>query len=131
MIAVLSPKAQQLLDSTNPAALTTLNADGSPHTTPVWVMRDGTEILISTLASRQKTLNVNRDPRVSVVVHDVDNRMSYVTMTGSVVSVTLDENRELLNRLAHKYLGTRYPVEEGPERVRVVVRVRPDHVTGQ
>src|SRR5579859_4466940 len=54
----------------NYAVLATVNPDGSPHTSVMWVGRDGDDLLFSTLEGRVKHRNMLRDPRVSVTVID-------------------------------------------------------------
>ncbi|MFJ5730870.1 pyridoxamine 5'-phosphate oxidase family protein [Streptomyces paradoxus] len=47
----------------NPAVLATVNPDGSPQTSVVWVARDGDDLLLSSAAGRRKVTNVERDAR--------------------------------------------------------------------
>jgi PPOX class probable F420-dependent enzyme len=60
----LTEPVRQALTARNLAHLVTLNADGSPQVTIVWVGLDGEEIVCAHLGSRQKLTNVRRDPRV-------------------------------------------------------------------
>jgi PPOX class probable F420-dependent enzyme len=69
MAVTLSGAALEILDRPNPAVLGTINSDGSPQTSVVWVGRDGTDLLISTADGRRKVRNVARDPRVSLCVY--------------------------------------------------------------
>src|SRR5579862_4888644 len=62
----LSDAAQALLAGKNYAVLATVNPDGSPHTSVMWVGRDGDDLLFSTVEGRVKHRNMLRDPRVSV-----------------------------------------------------------------
>lgn len=130
MSAELPPRAVELLDSDNLVVLTTLNADGSPHSTPVWALREGNDIVVSTLRERKKARNLDQDARVAVVVLDPDNPASYFSMSGAV-TVTVDEEKKLLDRLSVKYLGEPYPVNEDPHRTRLVVRLTPQKVIAQ
>ena len=63
-----------LLDSPNMAVLATLNPDGGPQSSVVWVSRDGGDLLISTTRGRRKALNMLRDPRVGLTVFDPADR---------------------------------------------------------
>ena len=66
----LSDATVRLLDGRNYAVLATVNADGSPQTSAMWVGRDGDDLLFSTVQGRLKYRNMLRDPRVSVTVHE-------------------------------------------------------------
>ena len=61
-------RRSRLVDGKNYAVLATVNADGSPQTSVMWVGRDGGDLLFSTVQGRVKHRNMVRDPRVSVTV---------------------------------------------------------------
>jgi PPOX class probable F420-dependent enzyme len=129
---MLNDAVRKLLDDPNPAVLATINADGSPQTSVIWVGRDGDDVLISSAAGRRKERNVQRDPRVSLSVYDQADPDQYAEIRGRA-SVTEDVGRALAVQLAEKYEGPgageeflRLP----PEVVRVVVRIVPGHVAG-
>ena len=65
-MAVLPESARELLESNALAHMVTLNRDGSPQVTIVWVGLDGDEIVSAHLNRHQKVKNVERDPRVSI-----------------------------------------------------------------
>jgi PPOX class probable F420-dependent enzyme len=124
----LSDATVALLDGKNYAVLATINPDGSPQTSVLWVGRDGNDLLFSTVAGRVKHRNMERDPRVSVTVLDSADPENYVELRGRV-SMTPDVGRALDTRLAWKYDG-RDPGEDRPGAVRVVVRMVVEKVTG-
>ena len=64
----LSAAARRRMDQADVAWLTTLRPDGSPHTTPVWFVFDGSVISVATAARNAKVRNLRRDPRVSLAV---------------------------------------------------------------
>jgi len=84
----------RLLDGKNYAVLATVNADGSPQTSVVWVGRDGSNLLFSTIEGRVKHRNMVRDPRVSVTVIDSADPENYVELRGTV-SMTPDVGRRI------------------------------------
>jgi PPOX class probable F420-dependent enzyme len=132
MAAVLNEQVRQLLDDPNPAVLATVNADGSPQTSVVWVARDGNDLLISTAAGRRKDRNLRRDPRASLTVYDQADPQQYAEIRGRA-SVTEDVGRALAVRLAEDYEGPGAGEEYlllPPKVVRVVVRIVPEHVAG-
>jgi PPOX class probable F420-dependent enzyme len=128
----LNDAVRKLLDDPNPAVLATVNSDGSPQTSVVWVGRDGDELVISSQAGRRKERNIRRDPRVSISVLDRDNPLEYVEVRG-VATVTEDVGRELAVRLEEDYggpgAGEEY-LQLPPEVVRVVIRITPLRVVG-
>jgi PPOX class probable F420-dependent enzyme len=128
MSILLSDATVALLDGKNYAILATINPDGSPQTSVLWVGRDGNDLLFSTVAGRVKHRNMERDPRVSVSVLDSADPENYVELRGRV-SMTPDVGRALDTRLSWKYDG-RDPGEDRPGAVRVVVRMVVEKVTG-
>ena len=124
----LSDATVALLDGKNYAVLATINPDGSPQTSVLWVGRDGNDLLFSTVAGRVKHRNMERDPRISVTVLDSEDPENYVELRGRV-SMTPDAGRALDTRLSWKYDG-RDPGEDRPGAVRVVVRMVVEKVTG-
>ncbi|WP_026414269.1 PPOX class F420-dependent oxidoreductase [Actinomadura oligospora] len=132
MANVLNDAVRRLVDEDNPAVLATVNPDGSPQTSVVWVGRDGDDLLISSQEGRRKVLNVLRDPRVSLSVYDRNDPLWYLEVRGECV-VAEDEGRALAVALAEKYEGTgagEEYLELPPEMVRVVMRISPRKVVG-
>lgn len=129
----LNDKLKQLLDSPVFVNVATIQPDGSPQVSPVWVKRDGDDVLISTVLGRRKTRNLERDPRVTVLVQPADEPYSYAEIRGSV-TMTTEGGQELIDELAHKYVGKGYG-EFNPgaadEPDRVVVRLTPRKIVGQ
>ena len=126
----LSPAAAALLDGRNYAVLATLNPDGSPQTSVMWVGRDGSDVLFSTVEGRRKhRSNMVRDPRVSVSVIDSADPENYVELRGRV-GRTPDVGRRFDTQLSQKYDG-RDPDPDRPGAVRVVVRLVVDKATGR
>jgi PPOX class probable F420-dependent enzyme len=117
-----------LLDGKNYAVLATINPDGSPHTSVMWVGRDGSDLLFSTVEGRVKHRNMRSDPRVSVTVIDSADPENYVELRGRV-SMTPDVGRQLDTRLSWKYDG-KDPGEDRPGAIRVVVRMVVEKVAG-
>ncbi|MBF6125328.1 PPOX class F420-dependent oxidoreductase [Nocardia brasiliensis] len=124
----LSPATIALLDGKNYAVLATLNADGSPQTSTMWVLRDGNDLLFSTLAGRLKHRNMLRDPRVSVTVIDSADGESYVELRGRA-TITHDDDLRVGHELSWKYDGRDHALP-APGEVRVAVRVEVEKATG-
>jgi len=124
----LSDAALALLDGKNYAVLATVNPDGSPQTSVMWVGRDGNDVLFSPVEGRMKHRNMRRDPRVSVTVIDSANPENYVELRGRV-SMTPDVGRRFDTQLSWKYDG-KDPGEDRPGAVRVVVRMVVEKAAG-
>jgi PPOX class probable F420-dependent enzyme len=128
MSMTLNEATRRILDGKNFATLATLNGDGGPQTSPIWVSRDGDTVLFSTTLARQKGRNLARDPRVSLSISDAKDPYSYVEIRGAV-ELTPDPGNTLGNELSHQYRNEDAPDE--PESVgRMIVRVTPEKVTG-
>lgn len=128
MAVTLSAATRALVDERNYCVLATINPDGSPQTSVVWVTRDGDDLLFSTLRDRAKERNLRRDPRASVSVWSDADPEVYAEVRGTVTIVE-DTGRALANLLSHKYTGEDFP-GDAPGKVRVVLRLTPAKVTG-
>jgi PPOX class probable F420-dependent enzyme len=124
----LDDMTRQLVDGRNFATIATLNPDGSPQTSVIWVGLDGDAVVFSTTTSRLKTRNIRRDPRVSLTIHDATNPYRTVEIRGKA-EVIDDPKRELGRRLSHKYVGEDPPPEPASVQ-RVIIRVTADKVIG-
>ena len=117
-----------IFDSPEFATLATLQPDGQPHLSVVWVARDGHVLLMSTVRGRQKHRNLERDPRATVLVYPKANPYSYVEVRGTV-TMTEQGGCELIDRLNLEYTGgDRYTMDDGTENIRVVIRLIPSKV---
>ncbi|GAA4639599.1 PPOX class F420-dependent oxidoreductase [Actinoallomurus vinaceus] len=131
-MTMLNETVRKLIDDPNPAILGTINPDGGPQTSVVWVGRDGDDLLISTAAGRRKETNLRRDPRASLTVIDRNDPLLYVEARGTA-TITEDVGRRLAVELAERYegpgAGEEY-LELPPEVIRVVIRITPHRVVG-
>lgn len=121
-------ETRRLLDGRNVATVATLNSDGGPQTSVVWILRDADAVLFSTTTERMKARNLARDPRVSLTVFNADNPYHSVDIRGTVELIE-DREKSLPRRLSRKYLGEDPPAE--PDEVhRLIIRVTPHRITG-
>ncbi|MFI9557878.1 PPOX class F420-dependent oxidoreductase [Nonomuraea endophytica] len=128
----LTDTARKILDAPNIGVLATLNPDGSPQTSVVWVGTDGDDVVISSESGRRKVRNLERDPRASLSVFDLADPDLYVEVRG-LTTVSEDEGRRLAVELAEKYEGEgagQAYLELPEETVRVVIRLTPQRVIG-
>jgi len=104
----LPDSARELIASGALAHLVTLNKDGSPQVSCVWMGIEDDELVSGHLPEHQKVRNVRRDPRVVVTFEGTRVRppglKEYLVVHGRA-RVTEGGAPELLQRLAHVYLG--------------------------
>lgn len=94
------------------AKLTTLMKDGSPHTTPIWYMYDGGQLIVNTTRERQKFKNIQRDDRVALLI---DDGYSYVLFRGRARVADERDAKKDIESLAVRYQGE----EKGRKAARV------------
>jgi PPOX class probable F420-dependent enzyme len=126
-MAQLTGKVRTLFDGKNFAVLSTLEPDGTPHSTVVWVKRDGDDLVFALPRSRRKTANLSRDPRAAVVIFDAANPYDSVQVQGTA-SIEDDPDGTLVEELSRKYLDGPYPGFAGPNPQWVTARITPDKV---
>ena len=83
------------------AVVTTMREDGSPHSTVVWATEEDGKVLFNTTTRRAKGRQLERDPRVSVVVLAPDG-YHWIAVSGTV-ELTTDGANEDIDRLSWKY----------------------------
>jgi PPOX class probable F420-dependent enzyme len=129
----LSDDVRHVIESGRLAHLVTVNADGSPHVTIVWVGLDGDDLVIGKLAADQKVANIRRDPRVSLSIeaeggnHGMQNHL----VVEGTAAITEGGAPELLHELAQRYVGrgTDFPPMPDPP-PGFVIRITPVKVRG-
>lgn len=133
MSITLSDDLKKYLDdNTVFATVATIQPDGSPQLSVVWITRDGDDLLISTTVGRRKERNLRRDPRTTVMINPQNKPYTYAEIRGTA-TVTAEGGQELINELSRKYTGKDYadfnPASKD-DAERVVVRVSPRKVVG-
>ena len=120
----LHPMVLELARGQNFAAITTLLPSGHPQTQVMWVDADGDRLLVNTEVHRQKFRNVERDPRVTLMIWDKEDPYRFVEVRGEVVEkVRGPEARKHIDELSQKYRGRPYQTPIRSERV--VLRIAP------
>ena len=130
MATELSEKIRKALQQPTFWSLATVNPDGSPQASTVWVdLRDG-KILVNTALGRKKPRNLDHEPRVALSWHSSEGGGYHsAAIQGRVVdSYTGDPAEADIDSLAKKYLGEdRYPWR-GPDEKRITYLIEPTHV---
>ena len=125
--ATLSDDQHAFLQQPFVGEVTTLRADGSPHSTVVWVDVDGDEVVFNTAIGRAKERHLRRDPRVSLIVVDPEDAYRWLSVTGRA-ELTTEGADEHIDKLAKKYLDEdRYPWHN-PDQQRIIVRIHPEQI---
>jgi PPOX class probable F420-dependent enzyme len=120
----LHPTVLELAQEPNFAAVTTLLPSGHLQTQPMWVDADDEHLLVNTEVHRQKFRNVQRDPRVTVMIMDKNNPYRYAEVRGEVVEkVKGPEARAHIDELSQKYTGG--PYQNPIQSERVILRIAP------
>jgi PPOX class probable F420-dependent enzyme len=121
MANIDDPAVRHLLER-NHAVVSTLNEDGSVHSTVVWVNVEDGKVAFNSALGRRWPTNLERDPRITVLVYDESNPFEYVEMRGTVTANTEVADGHI-DRLAKKYIGAdTYPFRQpGEQRVTFIV----------
>ena len=120
----IKKEAIKILEGKNFASLATINSDGSPQVSVVWIDYKDKHILINTAKNRIKTNNMKRDPRVSISVTDAKNPYYQITFKGIVKNISEPNADDHIHSLAKKYLNQdKYPISD--KEIRVIVSIEP------
>lgn len=134
-MAPVPDRLRALIESGPLAHLVTLNRDGSPQVTVVWIGVEGDELVSGHLFEHRKVRNIRRDPTVAVSLEAAGTNdigmQNYAVVYGRAC-VTEGGAPELLQRLAEVYVGpgTRFPPMPDPP-PGFVTRITVDRVAGQ
>jgi PPOX class probable F420-dependent enzyme len=112
----LDDDTNRLAKGPNLATVVTLMPDGRPQALPTWIDTDGECLLVNTEPQRQRSRNVARDPRITVLIQSADDAWDWS-----------EEARAHIDELSNRYVGTDYSRPVGPEG-RIILRIAPDRV---
>jgi PPOX class probable F420-dependent enzyme len=104
----LSPTVRAAVTAGHLAHLVTIEPEGTPHVTIVWVGLDGDEIVCGHLGKMRKVSNIKRNPSVALSMETggpaIGGQAEYLIVYGKA-RVTEGGAPELLDKLAKVYLG--------------------------
>ena len=124
----LDEDVTRLAKGKNLATVVTLMPSGQPQAQLTWVDADDEHVLVNTEPQRQRSRNLRRDPRITVLLHSSENGFDWAEVRGHVVeTVAGDEARKHIDELARKYTGEDYAAPVGPQG-RIILKVAPDKV---
>jgi PPOX class probable F420-dependent enzyme len=116
----LPSELRDLVESGPLAHLSTINADGSPQVSVIWVGLDGDDLVSGHMSRYAKLRNIERDPRV-VLSFDAPRAPGvfmnpYAVLRAHATVEHRDDTWDLLNRLTKVYVtpDTEFPAPRGP-----------------
>ena len=124
---------EYLLLNPNFAHLATINPDGSPQVTPIWIDydKDRNEVIVNTALGRKKSRNMRIGSCVALSIQDQGKPYRYLGIQGEVVELTEEGAREHIDKLTMKYLGkSEYPFYSGETRILVKINPKYVHIMG-
>jgi PPOX class probable F420-dependent enzyme len=130
MASLNDSEVQKLLSEPNHAVVSTLNSDGTVLNTVAWINVENGSPAVNSARGRRWPANLERDPRVTVLVYEQGNPYNYVEIRGRA-SATTEGADEHINALTKKYIDQdEYPFRQpGEERIKFVIE--PEHIRHQ
>ena len=123
----LPEEAVRLAKGANLATVVTLMPDGQPQALPTWIDTDGEHLLINTEPQRQRSRNIERDPRITVLIQG-PTPWEWAEVRGRVTEVIGEPRaRDHIDELSQKYTGAAYANPIGPHGRSILV-VTPEKV---
>jgi PPOX class probable F420-dependent enzyme len=127
MSAKIDGRGEELLKAKNFCNVATLREDGSVQGVPVWVDIEDGRPVVNSAEGRAWPRNLERDPRVTLTIQNMENPYEYLEVRGRVAERTHEGADEHIDALAKKYLDKdSYPFRQ-PGEQRVIIRVEPEH----
>ena len=127
MATIQDPEVRELLEKPNYAVVSTHNRDGSIHSTITWVAAEDGNVTVNSAVGRLWPTNLERDPRVNVLVQEGGNPYHFVEIRGEAQGTT-DGADEHIDQLSKKFIGQdQYPYRQRQEQ-RIKFLITPHHV---
>lgn len=116
-----------LLDAPVNGLLATVMSTGAPQVSPVWFLRDGDEILVSSVGGRLREQHVTANPEVAFTVVDPQNLMRYIEIRGTM-AVTPDPTVSTRDAVCRKHGFADGAAFDKPGTPRITLRLTPTFV---
>ncbi len=121
---------KDLFEKKSFASFTTIDSDGFPHVTPVWIDFDGKNLLVNTVEGRLKEKNVRNNKKVGVSIMDPDDPYRHLSIRGKVIETTKKNAVEHIDNLAKKYMGVdEYPNRSQEKGDRIILKISPNTIS--
>ena len=133
-MAPLSNPARALLEGPQLAHVVTVDPDGAPQVSCVWVGVDGDDVVFASLGPWRKIRNLERDARIALSVESparTENGMQQYLVVQGRATIEPGGAPDLLQRLAHVYIGpdVTFPPMDDPH-PGTVVRIAVERISG-
>jgi PPOX class probable F420-dependent enzyme len=125
-MVTLTEQQVRILNGRHFATVATVNPDGSPEATVVWIETDGTYVYFNTAFPRLKARNLERDPRVAITVFDPAHPYRDVLAISGRAELIREGADEHIDKLSRIYKGL--PFKFRPGQTRVIVKVTPERI---
>jgi PPOX class probable F420-dependent enzyme len=115
--------------------LSTMMPDGQPQSSMVWVDSGGPFVLINTTLERQKGRNMQKNPKVALLVIDPQDGSRWIEVRGRVVEIQQEGAEAHADLLTQRYTGKQHfygdicPVGQRQKETRVIVKIEPTRVS--
>jgi PPOX class probable F420-dependent enzyme len=109
------------------ASLATVGGDGFPQVTEIWFLHADDELKLSLNTARLKTRNLEKRPKCSLQLLDLENPYRYLVVKGNA-QIEPDDDYAFARRLGAKYGGADVSAHDRPGDTRVVVTIEPTNV---
>jgi PPOX class probable F420-dependent enzyme len=105
------------------AHLATVRPDGSPQSSVMWFVWDGSRLRLTHTKTRQKFANLGHEPRVALSIADPDDGYRFIEVRGEVESIEDDDEKASFYKSLQQRYGMDYEVTDAD--VRVVITIKP------
>jgi PPOX class probable F420-dependent enzyme len=132
-MSTLPVQLRDLIESGPLAHLSTINEDGSPQVTVIWIGLDGDDIVSGHMSHHRKLRNIERDPRVVLSFLGPREHAAvlspYAVLRARARVEPSDGTWDRLDRLTKVYMSPdeEFPAPKGPG---YVVRYEVDRISG-
>jgi PPOX class probable F420-dependent enzyme len=127
MTTLTDDGVRAILEGPNCAVISTLNRDGSVLSAVVWISLEDGVLAVNSAQGRAWPTNLERDPRITVVVYPEGNPYDYVEIRGSAQG-SRDDADDHIDRLAKRYTGADSFSRASPDEVRIKYTITPRRV---
>ena len=125
----LHPMTEELASGANFASVSTMLPSGRIQTQVLWVGTKDGRLVLNTETHRQRYQNLQRDPRITVLIRDESDPYRYAEVRGEVTDFTTgDEARKHIDEVAQRYTGQDYP-PDAIKSERVILWITPERQT--
>jgi PPOX class probable F420-dependent enzyme len=128
MSTIVEGRAEELLKGKNFCHVATIRKDGSIHGTPVWVDVENGVPVLNTATGRAWPNNLERDPRVTLTIQNMENPYEYLEIRGTAGAPVTEGADAHIDAMAKKYMDAdSYPFRQ-PGEQRIIIKVEPETV---